>query len=253
MYAIKVTGIYTPILTNVGYIYISYLRPGLRLIGFDPNTKEITTAEVIKVRRSLTVSSSHAGIHAVRYWLVVTKDDKAIDKDGDMVNVCDLTEAELNFCFPRELFEGQHNPHICKSGKLGLLHWNPEFRKVREIHSEISTNSRPLAQGFFKITFEEIKKFLGNRKRVEINIKSILVLLNFLEMALRAMKEDSVKLIPAKDRYSLSFELRDQEKEGLVKVNSSIYCEPIKDIITVSNTVITEKPIYFLTAGLVRG
>jgi len=33
MFAVRITGIYTPILTDIGYIFLSYLRPGIHLIG----------------------------------------------------------------------------------------------------------------------------------------------------------------------------------------------------------------------------
>jgi len=251
LHAIKITGITTPVLTNVGYIYISYLKPGLHLIGFDQETNQPISVPIIKVKRSLVISKEHIGIARLRYWMLFTKDDITVNERSEQVKFHDITTTNLCFGFPKDFFEGKYNPEILKVSRFGFCKWNPEFKRARDPHSEICTASRPILKGFFKLTLEDLKRFVSSKKSMEF--VSDINFLNFLELSARMVDCDALEIVLKDGAWRISkFRFLEDERKEVTTINSPIYSEPIKSLITVNNIIIIEKPIYCITAGIKR-
>jgi len=256
MFAVRITGIYTPILTDIGYIFLSYLRPGIHLIGLDPETKTYIKSPVAAIRRKLTTTDRLLNVDFLRLQYHVTDDDYGVDPSGTLVKLQDLPTSELHFGFPLDLYDDQHVPNLLEASYFGLAKWNPETRRVKGIYSDVCTASRRILKGFFRIRVKDVCRAYGT-KRIRIKLHSFLEFLNFLELFIRYADLKTFLLRVLTDLHYVEFVLRPEadaeEWRTPHRFSTTLTLETTKPIITLSNIIITERPIICVTSGLMRG
>jgi hypothetical protein len=98
---------------------------------------------------------------------------------------------------------------------------------------------------------EDLKRFVASKKSMEF--VSDINFLNFLELSARMVDCDALEIVLKDGAWRISkFRFLEDERKEVTTINSPIYSEPIKSLITVNNIIIIEKPIYCITAGIKR-
>jgi len=254
VYAIKITGITTPILTDFGYIYISYLKPEMKLLGFSPEDNKLITSKVVAIKRRLTYSTHRIFIKLLSWFLEVCDDDLFFDDEENITKTFNSSDnIALYFGFPEEFFSDEQNPKIFSFSRFGIYQWNPENKKHTSIYSKIATNTRRLLKGFFRISAKDFKK-AHNSDSLKFITNWFLEFINFLELAYRIADPKSIHVGVPHPYYEvrLKFHRDNKHNNSPTKVISPIKVFPSEGTVSVSNIIITETPIFCLTAGIKR-